>query len=349
MRAGIVGGGIAGLTAAIALRAKGWQVTVYERAPEFTDVGAGLTLQPNALAALDSIGIGADIRARACPDRSGAIRNMHGRDLVTRRLSDLIVIHRAELVHALSLALPADTLRPGARIVSVTADGLVESESDTSKYDLVVVADGVHSRVRQQLWPDEGAARRTGITAWRWIVDAPPPDFVGAVFGREAEVGILPLAGGRTYVYAAARPGVDDLDHFSDWIEPIPALIAATDPAAIISDELLEIRVPKSLVRGRVALIGDAAHAMRPHLGQGAGLAIEDAVTLAAYAHDLPAYSKARRRRVQVVAGFARHATKAIMPKYRSLTAMRDGAMWLTPDALALSSFNAVARWRPPS
>ncbi|WP_314673442.1 FAD-dependent monooxygenase [uncultured Rhodococcus sp.] len=317
--AGIVGGGIGGLTAAIALRKAGWDVTVYERASEFTEVGAAVVLFPNALAALDEIGVGEQVRANSLPYSSGAIRNLRGQNLVTRRIGDLaggrdlVTIHRADLIDVLVRALPAECLRTGTRVTGVGCGdhGRAEivTDGDTARYDLVVAADGVHSVVRQQIWPGEGTVVHTGVSAWRWIVDGPPPDFVGQVWGIRGEFGILPLAGNRTYAFAGAQRG-ESLAHFADWPEPVSQLVANADPARIIENELLEIRTPKLLTRGKVALIGDAAHAMRPHLGLGAALAIEDAVT-------------------------------------RLLAAVRDVVVRLTPDILALSVFGVINRWRP--
>src|SRR6188508_619251 len=106
-RAGIVGGGIGGLTAAIALRKAGWDVTVYERAPEFGEVGAGLVLLPNALAALDEIGVGDEVRANSHPYGLGGIRNLRGRTLMSRRTGgggDPVIVHRADLIDVLARA-----------------------------------------------------------------------------------------------------------------------------------------------------------------------------------------------------------------------------------------------------
>ncbi|MFC8930628.1 FAD-dependent monooxygenase [Rhodococcus sp. NPDC057135] len=355
--AGIVGGGIGGLTAAIALRKAGWDVTVYERASEFTEVGAAVVLFPNALAALDEIGVGEQVRANSLPYSSGAIRNLRGQNLVTRRIGDfaggrdLVTIHRADLIEVLVRALPSECLRTGVRVTGVGCGdhgrGEIVTDGDTARYDLVVAADGVHSVVRQQLWPGEGAVVHTGVSAWRWIVDGPPPNFVGQVWGVRGEFGILPLAGNRTYAFAGAQRGVESLAYFADWPEPVSQLVANADPARIIENELLEIRTPKLLTRGKVALIGDAAHAMRPHLGLGAALAIEDAVTLAAYAHDLAGYTKARRRRVLAVQWISRHMSTVVMPASRPLAAMRDVAVRLTPDILTLSVFGVINRWRP--
>ncbi|WP_433682899.1 FAD-dependent monooxygenase [Nocardia sp. CA-119907] len=357
-RAGVVGGGIGGLATAIALRAAGWDVTVYEQSPQFTEVGAGITLAANALTALDALGVGDAVRSAAIEDRRGFARNQRGRVLIDAYISDfvggLVTVHRADLIAILAAAVPAQCVRSGTRVVAVHADARIETDTDTTRYDLVIGADGVNSVVRQQLWPHGSAVRRTGITAWRWVLDVPAPDPVGVILGRSAESGVVPMAGDRTYVFAAARPGITSLDYFTDWPDPLPELIAATDPSRIVIDELLEIRVPRRLWNDRVVLVGDAAHAMRPTLGQGAGMALEDAVTLAACAPDLARYSAARRRRVATMSFLSRHGMRMTSPGSATLAALRDAAILATPNALNVGMFRytnnrAFRSWRPPA
>ncbi|MFI1919172.1 FAD-dependent monooxygenase [Nocardia sp. NPDC020380] len=357
-RAGVVGGGIGGLAATIALRGAGWDVTVYEQAPRFAEVGAGITLAANALTALDVLGVGESVRAAGVADRRGLARNQRGRVLVDAKVSDfvggLIALHRADLIAILAAAVPSECVRAGSRVVGVDAEGRIETDAGTIQYDLVVGADGVNSVVRQQLWPEAGAVRRTGMTAWRWVLDTSAPDPVGVILGERAEAGVVPMAGDRTYVFTAARPGISTLEYFADWPDPLPKLIAGTDPARVVVDELLEIPVPKRLWKDRVALIGDAAHAMRPTLGQGAAMALEDAVTLAACAPDLGRYSAARRRRVATMSFLSQHGTRFTSPGSGTLAALRDAMFAATPNALSIKMFRlvndrALRGWRPPT
>uniref|UniRef100_UPI00037861E1 FAD-dependent oxidoreductase n=1 Tax=Saccharomonospora halophila TaxID=129922 RepID=UPI00037861E1 len=158
----VVGGGIGGLSAAVGLRQAGWRVTVAERAPELTEVGAGITLWPNALRALDELGVGEALRPLLAPQASGGLRDPHGRAITRidgaefgRRLGrPLVGLHRARLVEILRAALPDDALRTGTEVVAVTTDGEVSyRDGDTARADLVVGADGLGSRVRAALWP----------------------------------------------------------------------------------------------------------------------------------------------------------------------------------------------------
>ncbi|MEV0342619.1 FAD-dependent monooxygenase [Nocardia sp. NPDC050713] len=350
--AGIVGGGIGGLAAAIALRSAGWQVTVYEQAPEFTEVGAGISLFPNAITALDALGLGAAIRATGIGEGPGEIRNAAGRVLFTRWAKPLpggfTVLHRADLIALLVQAVPSDCLRPGSTVEDVALDGTLRVGGETVRHDLIVGADGVHSAIRQGLWPGDTAVRHTGITAWRGVLDTPAP-FAGGILGVHAEFGVLPMPGGRTYFFAAAQPGFDSLDHFAEWASPVPEILAAADPARILRGEFLEVPVPATLALGKVALVGDSAHAMRPELGLGAAMALEDAVTLAAHAPDLRAYSKARRRRVRTVSWMSRQATGNNMPNSRWRAAVRDVSARAVPDALVLAPVSRLFRWRAPA
>ncbi|MEV6426261.1 FAD-dependent monooxygenase [Nocardia sp. NPDC051463] len=351
--AGIVGGGIGGLAAAIALRNDGWQVTVYERAQEFTEVGAGISLFPNAITALDALGVGAALRAAGVGEAPGEIRNAAGRVLFTRWAKPLTggftVLHRADLISLLVQALPGDCLRPGSTVEDVDLDGTLRIGGETVRHDLIVGADGVHSAIRQRLWPGDTAVRRTGITTWRGVLDTPVSGFAGGIVGVHAEFGVLPMSGGRTYFFAAAQPGFDSFDHFAEWASPVPEVLAAADPERILRDEFLEVPVPRTLAVGKVALVGDSAHAMRPELGQGAAMALEDAVTLAAHAPDLRAYSKARRRRVQAVSWMSRQATRNNMPNSRWRAAVRDVGARAVPEGLALAPTSRLFRWRAPA
>ncbi|GLY94986.1 hypothetical protein Acsp02_22410 [Actinoplanes sp. NBRC 103695] len=237
-------------------------------------------------------------------------------------------------------------------VVGQGRDGDVRIEAD-----LVVGADGIRSAVREQLWPGVSRPVPIGVTAWRGIAPAWRGELPVAIsWGRGAEFGIVPLEDGRIYWFAAvnATPGTapSEVDsRFSTWHEPIPALIAAT--GTVLRDELACLDKPlPTYVQGRVVLLGDAAHAMTPNLGQGANQALEDAVVLAALAGRADvaaAYDRERRPRSQQVARASRTIGRFGQQLANPLAvAGRNALMRVVPPRFALRSMARYADWRPP-
>lgn len=303
MKALIVGGGIGGLAAGIALRHAGWDVEVFEHAPEIRAVGAGISLWGNSLDGLDRLGVLAALRPGST-SQAGAIRNARGDVLMAIRPEDfgttadrlVWMVHRAELHEALLAALGRDAVRTAAACDAVGQDepGVwtrfdIDSEA---RGDLLVGADGLRSTVRAALFGAE-PPRYAGYTAWRGVCAFDPERLApGESWGRGRRFGHLAMSGGRAYWFAVAdapRAASDPpegrkahlLDLFRGWHEPIGALIRATDEAAILRNDIHDRPPLKRWSVGRITLLGDAAHPMTPNLGQGACQAIEDAVVLA--------------------------------------------------------------------
>ncbi len=376
-----MGGGIGGLAAAVALSRRGWDVTVLERAPEFTEVGAGLTLMPNALAALDEVGLGATVRATGSISGPAGTRTSDGRWLaripaggIEQQLGMTAVgIHRADLVEILRAPLPEQALLAGAEVVDV-APGPPASVGyrrhgalHRLEADLVVAADGINSRVRSSLWDRPGRVHYSGITAWRAVTPEPWPEQLasGISWGRGTEFGAVELGDGRVYWFGAVNApaggrSADELAEvrrlFGGWHDPVPRLIDATPAAAVLRNDISLLSPgPDSYVRGRVALLGDAAHAMTPHLGQGACQALEDAVVLAALldAGDdiggaLATYDRVRRPRTRSVARMSRLSGRIGQQLSNPLAvAVRNRLVRALPPRLALGPMAKVAAWRP--
>ncbi len=300
----VIGAGIAGLATANALQQHGHDVTVLEERTD-TSSGAGISIWPNALAALDEIGLGDAVRAAGGRITAGAMRWRDGtwlrhpspQRLVKALGEPLVVIHRNVLTSVLAGALAEGTLRYGvsAHSLVATADGVQVSLSDatTTEADAVVGADGTHSMVARHLnGPLEN--RYVGYTAWRGVADCSiDSDFAGEVLGPSIEFGHVPLGGDNTYWFATERAPEGRSapqgeltylkDKFGTWAEPIPTVLAATDPARVLHNDLYDRDRARQWSRGPIVAVGDAAHPMRPHLGQGGCQGIEDAAILASF------------------------------------------------------------------
>ncbi|WP_410624678.1 FAD-dependent monooxygenase [Amycolatopsis sp. cmx-8-4] len=364
MRAVVVGGGIGGLAAAVGLRRVGWDVTVLEKAPEITGVGAGISLWPNAQRCLDVLGVQAPLQEQ----RDGGLRDKRGRRITgwdaaafTRNHGlPLAAIHRRDLIDALARALPRETIKTGAEVTEVRDDGFVRYTGGKLHADLVVAADGINSQIRKGPKPVY-----SGSTAFRGVAHRPGTP-LSTSWDRGAEIGVLPLAGGDVYWWISyvVRAGERPADvkayleqHFGDWHDPIPALIDATPAADILHHDLYYLGTPlPTYVRGRIALLGDAAHAMPPFLGQGGCQALEDAVVLAHAAstedttdNALRKYDQERRPRSQKVARDSVRAGK-IGPQLTNpvATTLRKALLRMTPAEATARIGAGISGRQPP-
>ncbi|MET9215873.1 MULTISPECIES: FAD-dependent oxidoreductase [unclassified Nocardia] len=358
----VVGGGIGGLATALALTRRGWSVEVLERTPELTEVGSGISLWSNALRALDALGVGSPVRAQAVEDVSAGVRDARGRRLARTDVATLrerfgapVVVHRAALLEILRAALPDDVVRTGIAVSSADPDGSVTHSAGVSTADLVVGADGLHSVVRRAVC-GEVRARYAGYTAWRAVVELPEKltEF-GETWGRGARFGMAPLADGRVYCFAVYNapehaPGTfaEVRDRFAGWHHPIPALLAAADPNTVLHNDIYDIPALPSFTAGRIALLGDAAHAMTPNLGQGGCQALEDAVVLARLAAEpdgLARYDRERRPRTRMIATRSARIGTIGQLSAAPLVAVRDNVLRLVPASVSLRAMGEVLDW----
>ncbi|GAQ65326.1 FAD-dependent monooxygenase [Streptomyces scabiei] len=377
----VVGGGIGGLAAAIGLHRIGWDVTVLERTSMLEDTGAGISLAANGLRALDELGIGGAVRNASRGQYSGGTRTpqggwlarMDGSALEKAVGTPIMGIPRSTLHRLLREALPARSLVIGAEAATVeqTGPGTVHVSYSTTvlEADLVVAADGIGSKVRSRLFPDHPGPVHSGSTVLRAITEHAVDlrtDFE-LTWGRGAEFGHIAFLDGKAEWHAVlslpagtrfADPLTELRRRFNTWHDPIPALLNATRPEAVLHHDVNELRTPlPSYTVGRIVLLGDAAHAMTPNLGQGACQTLEDAVTLAAalgaestVEAGLARYDAERRPRSQAVARAARQAGRMGQQLSHPLAVtLRNTAMRLTPSRVATRMILRHHAWAPPS
>ena len=308
----VIGGGLGGAAAALALHRRGLEVEIYEKVPELSEIGAGLNLSPNALKAFRYLGVedaAVDIGFQAEDQvirsyRSGRVLARQRRDgeVVKRFGATFLSIHRADLLDIFVAALPDDTVRLDAActVTETTGTGAVAHFADGSSVeaDIVVGADGIHSAVRSSLFGDDDS-RFTGCICWRGLV--PYEALAGTRYGREmtswwgphGHVVHYPVRRGdlvnfvahfdsdgwtgESWTYECDRSEL--LETYAGWNADLLTLIDSSERYykwALYDRDPLE-----SWGRGRVTLLGDAAHPMLPYLGQGACMAVEDGCILA--------------------------------------------------------------------
>jgi 2-polyprenyl-6-methoxyphenol hydroxylase-like FAD-dependent oxidoreductase len=329
----VVGGGIAGLSTAISLRRAGHEVVVLERATRIASVGAGITLFANAMRALARLGVGEAVAARGAAAKRSAILTWKGQELTQippDLLEGTIAVHRADLQAELAAA--AGEVRSGVEVTVVEPgeDGVVARGADgrEERGELLVGADGLNSVARRVI--ADVAPRYAGYTAWRGVSSVPiEPGRLTESWGIGERFGLVDIGRGRTYWFATknATEGESDepegrkaeiLRRFSGWHEPIATVAEAADESAILRNNVYYLDPLPRWSHGRIVLVGDAAHATTPGVGQGAAQAIEDAVVLAdrlAGSDDLGAalaeYEATRRPRAEAVLKVSRRADKA--------------------------------------
>ena len=302
----IVGGGIAGLSAAAALRRAGLHAEVFEQAPSLREVGAGVGLWSNAMASLDQIGAGAAVRAGSSPIRIVAGAGAAGNTITSLDLDELgaefasaacFVVKRRALLSALADCLPKDIIHTNRRVIRVEpgAEGVslhLEGEH-VEAGDLLVGADGLHSVVRPVVVGDD-VLRYSGQTCFRGLarVAVQRPHVMREVQGRGQRGSVCPIDDETVYWWVAHNSPPNALlarearkpyllQRYAGWPFGIGAAIDATPSDAILQNDLVDRKPIKTYASGRLVLIGDAAHPTTPNLGQGANMAIDDAIVLA--------------------------------------------------------------------
>ncbi|TDD80327.1 FAD-dependent oxidoreductase [Actinomadura darangshiensis] len=391
LTATVIGGGIAGLASAAALVQAGWRVTVLERAPDFTEVGAGVAITRNGMAALAALGVDDRVRAAGHMTRTAGSQDRHGRWILRvpevpvneDPTSRLCAVHRQRLHAVLLRAAEAADLVNGARVTAVEPGAPAGAAARvtwtspegarTIESDLVVAADGVHSTARTCLFPGL-RSEYGGATSWRAVIKDTEiiDDRYIAMWGPGIEFGALRISATDVYWYgyfvAPANTVFDDelaaaREMFAGWPTTVASTLAATEPGDLMRHDVYHL--PKGLpayTSGRVVMVGDAAHAILPTVGQGVASSLEDAACVGRLiaqpvAHGAPlapamaAYDLARRPRCRKI------ARQAVM---MARIASHLGGGWRQParnallrlvpaGRLANSGFAAqLVGWTPP-
>jgi salicylate hydroxylase len=355
LRVAIVGGGIGGLSAAVALRHRGIDVTVYEQAPALGEVGAGIFIYPNSLRQLERMGLGRALAAVGAKVGLGShYCRMDGTVVGPILTTDsagwngMYGMHRADLLDTLARELSADSIRTAHRCVGFEQyEGgarLAFSNGARAEFDVVIAADGIQSALQKYVTGPQ-APEYSGVRAYRGLIasEAVPewPREVHLVWmGQGKHFMVFPVRSGRLLNYVGFVPTVNetveswsargDRDElaaaFADWDPRVTGLLAKVETCFWWG---LYDRPPlPKWTNGRLALLGDAAHPMLPHLGQGANQAIEDGVALAVLLEgcasaDAPRmlrrYERLRRARTDMVQAEARQNGLRYDSKYQDL------------------------------
>jgi 2-polyprenyl-6-methoxyphenol hydroxylase-like FAD-dependent oxidoreductase len=377
--AAIVGAGIGGLAAAVALQRRGWRVRVFERAASPRELGFALLLAPNAMLALDTIGLAETIRRGGVVVTHGEMRRPNGDVLrrfdVTRIAEALgapaVAVLRPVLHGALLQAVAPGSLALSSEVVGIddTGDGVFVKLATgvAERADIAIGADGVTSVTRRLLHPDEGPARASGLVAVRGVAFDVIEHLSGSsgsqYFGRGIEAGLGRTGENSIYWYlsvpaAQAGPQRDPRvvrDRcIADFHEPFRAIVSATKPEDMRLDELFDREPLPQWGRGRVTLLGDAAHPVLPHAGQGAAQALEDAVELARAldgaadpASALRRYEAVRAPRTRAIILLSRRNARMGSLDNGLARWLRDTAIGLVPESVILRSLIAISR--PPT
>lgn len=375
-RAIIIGGGIGGVTAALALQQAGIEVDVFERAEELREVGSGLPLWTNALRALHALELSDVIDILGESVTAGSVTTWRGNILVDLSMEELLkqlgtinmVVHRAELLAALLSAVDKSRIHLGATCVGFTQDAnevrVQFADGKEARAQLLIGADGIHSIIRQQ----EFSAKRphyAGYVCWRGVASTPRKGLETWAWGKGYQFGITPMTNNRAYWFAQKYmpAGTPDsplgrkqevMELFYDWHDPVPAVIEATDEAHILRNDIYEHEHLRHWTRGRVTLLGDAAHAMTPNLGQGACQAIEDAVVLGMSLKAEPdvkaaltLYEKRRRTRANTIGSMAHLIGQAVQVENELIATPRNALIKLLPANLLLKQLIWILDYHP--
>ncbi len=355
----ISGGGIAGLATAIALKNIGVECSIFEASNQMLPLGAGLGLGINAMMAFRELGIYENIIRAGKALQSFTVFDQSGKPISKTSFNSTdsignFTIHRAKLHEVLLSEIEHSSVHTGKRIKDIEISGigikLFFEDGSFHHTDYLIAADGINSRIRKKLLP-QVSPRYSGYTCWRAVVDGHSLNIneTSETWGANGRFGIVPLSENSVYWFACinAKPfdpvmseykTKDLYKRFKDFHSPIPEILRLTEDKDLIHNDISDIKPLNKFSFGRIVLIGDAAHATTPNMGQGACQAIEDAVVLAQCIADnsdfetaFKMFEKCRLKRTKWITDTSRKVGLIAQLENPLLIRLRNAALRLMP------------------
>lgn len=366
MNIAIIGGGIGGLATAVGLHSIGIKAHVYERAGSFKPLGAGIGISSNVMLALQKLGVAGDILKSSMPLTeqrflNGEFQVMNAIDftLLKKRFGEEnITIERADLHESLFSAVDSTTFHFHKRVESFSQSNelveLIFSDGTKETFDYVIAADGIHSIFRKTLVPNS-LPRYAGYTCWRGITknkDDVTPHISSEAWSKKGRFGWAPLHNGDVYWFACMNSEAknpvyktftkeDVADYFSFYAPVVERLIRETYDDYFLHHDIYDIKPLDTFVYNRICLLGDAAHATTPNMGQGAGQSIEDAFELMEAIKNTPTmndafnqYDAMRVKKTKKVINLSRKIGWAAQWEHPLLVGFRNKVFPLIPKSL---------------
>jgi 2-polyprenyl-6-methoxyphenol hydroxylase-like FAD-dependent oxidoreductase len=365
----IIGGGIGGLTTAIILKNQGIKVSVFEGAKEIKPVGAGIIIANNAMQIYRNLGLDQKITEAGNPISVMKITDEFLRPLSVLNLQKFeekyqvknVAIHRGELQRILAESAGMENIFLSKKLVKVSAGNKYQlsfQDGTVEESEILIGADGIRSVVRDQLM-QAGTIRNSGQICWRGICNCEIPERyfheANEAWGRGKRFGYVKIGNNKVYWYAlrnsvsVVNKNEDLLNLFSDFHPDILKIIASTSPENIICNDIIDLKPTSKWFAGNACLIGDAAHATTPNLGQGANQAVEDAYILgksigssSSISEAFGIYQKTRIKKAHMIVNTSWQFGKVSQLENRAAVWIRNNLMRLMPDSMNFKQIERI-------